>query len=104
MSLRPPQSLGNMLDLQSGANALDVEIMGERAASLGRAGRIVEQSLADLRAFDGSAQDRPVLVRAAAEAVQNYFIQRELCGFVGHDDPIEQYAIPREVLARLGAR
>jgi hypothetical protein len=104
MSLRPPQSLGNMLDPRSDASGLEVEILGERAASLGRAGRIVEQRLSDLRAFEGSAPDRLALVRSAAEAVQNYFIQRELCGFVGHDDPIELYAIPRDVLARLGAR
>jgi hypothetical protein len=39
----------------------------------------------------------------AAQAVYAYFIQRELCGLRRHRDVIREYAIPDEVLARLGA-
>ena len=38
------------------------------------------------------------------EAVYAYFIQREVCGFRRHDEIIREFAIPQEVLARLGAR
>jgi hypothetical protein len=63
--------------------ALDLlghEILAEKAAALGRAGLRVEQ------------------------AVHAYFIQRELCGLRKHDAAIREYDIPKDVLARLGAR
>lgn len=104
MSFRLPQNLSTQLGVETGASVLDKEILAEKAASLGRAGRLVEKSLAELRSFQGQACDRPRLVQRAAEAVYSYFVQRELCGFISNDDPIEHYAIPREVLARLGAK
>ena len=47
---------------------------------------------------------RAALVRAAAEAVYAYFVQRELCGLRRHDDVIREYGIPREVLVQAGAK
>jgi len=44
------------------------------------------------------------LLKKTAEAVYAWFIQRELCGMRRHDSLIRDYAIPREVLARLGAK
>ena len=81
---------------------LDHEIMGEKAASLGRAGERVEQTLR--RLAEGKADARERLLREAAQAVYAYFIQRELCGLRRHAEVIREYAIPREVLARLGAQ
>ena len=49
----------------------------------------------------GIGEARAALVKAAVYA---YFIQRELCGLRRHDEIIRDYAIPREVLVRLGAR
>ena len=83
---------------------LAAEIMGEKAASLGRAGEKVERSLAALRAHEGSPADRAAVLRTATQAVHAYFIQRELCGLRRHDDVIREYCIPREVLVRLGAQ
>ena len=83
--------------------ALAHEILAEQASSLGRAGRAVAASLAALRAFDGEEEERAQLVQAAADAVFGYFVQRELCGFRRHDDAIRDYAIPREVIVRVGA-
>lgn len=100
MSLRLP-------DLKAQDSFLDplgVEIMGEKAASLGRAGEKVEKSIAALERHVGDDGVRMRLVAQAAEAVYAYFVQRELCGFRRHHDVIGQYRIPREVLARLGAR
>jgi hypothetical protein len=104
VSLRPPSSYGNHRQADSGLNPLEVEIAGEKAAALGRAGDRVEQTLARLRAHEGEASERKALLRDAAEAVYGYFIQRELCGMRRHQDVIREYAIPNEVLVRLGAK
>lgn len=100
MSLRPPQNLTSHFG-DSAPSALDYEIMGEMAASLGRAGEKVEQTLAELAA--AAMPERDMQLRAAARAVHAYFIQRELCGLRNHDAAIVDYNIPRAVLIRLGA-
>jgi hypothetical protein len=100
VSLRAP-------DLKAQDSFLDplgVEIMGEKAASLGRAGATVERAIAALERHVGDDDARKRLVAGAADAVYAYFIQRELYGIRRHDDVIADCRIPREVLARLGAR
>ena len=52
----------------------------------------------------GEEPERTVLLKEAAEAVYAYFIQREICGMRRHQDVIREYAIPNEVLVRLGAK
>jgi hypothetical protein len=101
MSLRPPSQRGP--GKQTGADVLGHELAEEMAISLGRAGRRAEQALVRLREHQGTAEERVVLLKAAAESVHAYFIQRELCGLRRHDDVIRHYDIPREVLVRLGA-
>ncbi|MGE0500137.1 MAG: DUF6665 family protein [Rhizobiaceae bacterium] len=103
MSLRPPGQYANPGRPGDGVQILDYEIVAEKAASLGRAGHRVERTLAALKEFAGEADARKALVRDAAAAVYAYFIQRELCGMRRHHDVIREYAIPGEVLARLGA-
>jgi hypothetical protein len=76
----------------------------KRRRRSGGAGKQVEATLAALRQHDGHSSGRNVALRAAAEAVYAYFIQRELCGFRRHQDVIREYGIPNEVLARLGAK
>lgn len=85
-------------------DALGQEILAEKAASLGRAGRKAEAGLAALREHSGDPETRAVLVKSAADAVYAWFIQRELCGLRRHHDVIRDYAIPNEVLVRLGAK
>ena len=92
------------LPANSGLDLLGHEILAEKAAALGRAGRKVETSLAKLREHRGDAEERAVLLKAAAAAVHAYFIQRELCGFRRHDAVIREYDIPKSVLVRLGAK
>jgi hypothetical protein len=104
MTLRPPSRYSAASLQGSLQTALDYEVATEKASSLGHAGRIVAESLARLREFDGDPQIRTALRKQAAEAVWAYFIQRELCGLRRHDDAIREYGIPREVLVRLGAR
>jgi hypothetical protein len=98
-----PRSLGPGARRPSD-NPLEAEILAEKAAGLARSGRKVEASLAALAEHERGAPGRDDALRAAADAVYSYFIQRELCGFGDHRSAIELYAIPGEVLARVGAR
>lgn len=105
MAFRPPQNLTSPGNHQTSLNALDYEIMAERADALGRCGLRVEAALAALTAFDaagGTGPAREALVDAAADLTWAFFIQRELCGFRSNRDVIERYRIPREVIARVG--
>jgi len=104
MSVRLPQLYSNASLLQRGIDPLEHEIAAEKAASLGRAGRKVEESVGRLRAHQGEPAERIVLLKDAAEAVYAYFIQREICGLRRHQDVIREYRIPNEVLSRLGAK
>jgi hypothetical protein len=89
--------------LTSGFGSIETEVMGEKASSLGHHGRQVERTMAALRAFDGPAEERAVVLKAAVNAVWKYFVQREACGMRNHQDAIRLYGIPGEVLVRLGA-
>ena len=102
MSVRPPQAFGNTQATQT--NPLDLEILGEKASALGRAGERVEKTLGLLRGTDAESPERTTRLKDATDAVYGYFIQRELCGLRRHQDVIREYAIPNEVLVRLGAR
>lgn len=102
-SLRPSRNLGARFDLESGDAVLRHELMEEQAQSLGRAGRKVEAALAALRDHPGG-EGRPALVMAAADAVWGFLVQRELMGLRDRAQVVAQYAIPREVLVRIGAR
>lgn len=108
MSLRPPSRYAASAGAGPSAQGdlfglLDHEIAAEKASALGRAGEKVERTLALLGACEAGSGERRALVDAAARAVHAYFIQRELCGMRRHQDVIREYAIPREVLVRLGA-
>lgn len=85
--------------------SLDAEIVAEKAASLGHHGRMVERTLAALRAFDadpGAHEERVALVKAAAREAWKFLIQRELCGLRDQREVIRFYGIPQEVLVRMG--
>jgi hypothetical protein len=92
------------LPADSGLDLLGHEIMAEKAAALGRAGERARLAVETLNAHPAGAAGREALLKAAAEAVHAYFIQRELCGFRRHETIIREYQIPRAVLARLGAK
>ncbi|TFI57019.1 hypothetical protein E2493_17135 [Sphingomonas parva] len=103
MSFRPPSSISATPSPRDLAG-LELDILAEKAGTLGQAGRLMEQKLAALRAAEPDQEGRDALRREAADAVQAYFIQREACGIRRHQDAIAEYRIPSEVLARLGAR
>lgn len=100
MSLRLPQSLGAAED--RAASAIETAIAAEKAASLGIAGRRLETALRALAAPPGGAQ-REALVDKAADRAWAFLTQRELCGLLDRVQVIADYAIPKEVIARMGA-
>ena len=112
MSVRPPSSFAAASVSEVLFDALGHEILAEKASALGRAGDRAERQLARLEAHGRSPVEsdeayeklRSQLLKEAADAVYAWFIQRELCGFRRHDSVIREFAIPKEVLMRLGAR
>lgn len=102
-SLRMPQSLSRRLGVETGDAILRYELLEEQAHSLGRAGRKVEAALKALAEHPGG-DERQAVLKAAADAVWGFFVQREVMGLRDRNAVIAQYGIPREVLARLGAR
>lgn len=85
-----------------GEQSLNAEVLAETSASLGRAGRTVEQTLSELNAWQGDSEERKRLLKAASDAVYWYFVQRELNGMCNQEEAIALYDIPDEVLKRLG--
>lgn len=89
---------------EASLSGVERELKGEQAVSLGRYGREVERTLAALQGADApDPETRLRLVQDCAEAVWRYFIQREALGLHNHDLVVKHYAIPGEVLARVGS-
>ena len=84
---------------------LEHEVAGEKAAALGHAGHRMERALAALRDDPAPrrSEERERLLDEAAERVWAYLIQRELCGIRDHRGAVADYAIPPEVMNRVGA-
>jgi hypothetical protein len=102
MAVRSPGSQKHS-GLDPLAAALDYEAAAEAAVSLGLAGKRVEAAIAALRRTGKNEPDYERLLKEAATAVHQYFIQREVMGMRRHDGVIREYGIPRTVLVRLGA-
>jgi hypothetical protein len=86
---------------------LNYEILQEKAQALGRAARQIEQALQALHRHDKQlaptlAAQREDLVADAAEKAHHFLILRELCGFRDWPEVAEFYAIPPEILKRMG--
>ena len=107
MSFRLPTNLGEALQDPSAArhNAFEAEVLAEKAAALGRAGRQVEAALAAFRACAAPAgsKQREALLDAAAERFWAFLVQRELCGLHDRAQAIVDFDVPPEVVNRGGA-
>jgi hypothetical protein len=97
----------------TGVALLEYEIAQERAATLGRLGRRLENALAALQAYDAARQEaltasdrtaRRQLVLEAGEALWYFVIQRELTGFRDSAEVMRDYRVPNEVQACMGIR
>lgn len=102
MSVKPPRILSASSRAEEIFNDFQREVLAEKAATLGRAGKALEAALAKLH--DADADDRDALVQAAADAAHAYLIQREVCGIHGLGAPLEDFGVPGEVRVRIGVR
>lgn len=100
MSLRMPRAYARQFEQTSVDTALNVEMLEEKAAALGRAGKRVEETLEVLRR--SADENRETARRAAADAVYAYLIQRELCGLRDQRAVFRNYDVPGDVIAILG--
>ena len=100
MSVRPFLSLSRASSARAGFACLETEIRAETVSTLGSMGRSVELALSDLAT--ASEDERPVLLKAAADEVWAYFVQREMCGMSDHSAVIAEMHIPPCVLNRIG--
>ena len=102
MSFKPPASLLSPA-LRDSVTPLDLELASEKADALGRAGRKAEDALKTLAGARG-LDEAPIeaLLYAAADAVFGLMVQRELCGLRNQGDMIRRYAIPADVMSRVG--
>ena len=85
------------------------EVAEEKAGALGRCGRRLEHALDRLRDYETSSAPRPDAKRDRllwdlAERVEAFVVQREACGLRHSRHVLRHYDIPREAIARVGAR
>ena len=103
-----------VMRLRTGLDVLEYEIRHEQAATLGRLARELRDALDALDTFnkrassgktaaDGRDPQRARLVDTAAYALWNFVVQRECSGFRGTEQVLEDYAVPVEVRAKMGA-
>ena len=88
---------------------LEHEFAQAKASALGRAGRRLAATLAELRAFDAGhraagADARGPLVAAAADALWMLAVQHEAIGLNSLDLVRSVYAVPDEVVALMGPK
>jgi hypothetical protein len=97
-----------MMRSKNGWDVLQHEILEEQAATIGRLAGDLRNALDALDTFNKRVSDsrdpqRARLVDAAASALLNFIVQRECSGFRWTDQVLEDYAVPPEVRARMGA-
>jgi len=91
-----------------GSAALAYEIAREKAVSLGRLGRRLEAALDAVRTFDaaepgaGRTREREALLCEAGTLLWYFVVQREACGLRDSARLMQDYAVPKEVRARMG--
>jgi hypothetical protein len=105
MSFRLPSGLNAKTALRSGENLIETELLIEKGSSLGRAGRAVEDAIAQLTAIEqGKAEgSRQEQVDTAAYLVWELIIQQESCGMRDVAMTYRHYQVPKDVQARVGA-
>jgi hypothetical protein len=107
MTVRPPRLLAPKRHTTPVEDAINEEVMAEKAGTLGRLGERLRLALARLEAHDAAGghdpQHRADLVDEAAEALWHVTIQRDLMGFPRNDRFLREIGAPPEVVRRMGA-
>jgi hypothetical protein len=103
-----------MMRPTTGQAVLLHEIREDQAATMGRLARELRASVEALKGFEHRPstatmsaerrrQKRADLVDAAAYALWHFVVQLECSGFRTVDRLLEEYAVPAEVTAKMGA-
>ena len=90
-------------------DAVAEEIANAKAEALGLAGKKLEDALRALRELDASPEPRDAAARArllanATERTLALLVQREAHGLRDAHYALKLYAVPAEIVARLGIR
>jgi hypothetical protein len=90
-------------------DVLEQELAEERAGALGRSGRRLEHALELFRSHEANSPARADTRRERllwdlAERVEAFVVQREACGLRDSRLVLKHFDIPREAIARVGAR
>ena len=90
-------------------DVLKLEVAEEKAGALGRCGRRLEHALELFRDHEANGSSRASTQRERllwdlAERVEAFVVQREACGLRDSRHVLKHYGIPREAVARVGAR
>ena len=105
MSVRPPRILAPDRG-RAVFDALDYEIMQEKASALGRVTAAFEKALAaysSVQAADDAAEaEREESTRAAADALWCFVVQREACGLGNTEAVLREYKVPKALRLRMG--
>ena len=86
------------------------KIAREKAEALGLAGKALEAALRALREYDAGREPlsddprRAALLSRAAERTLSFIVQREAHGFRDPAYVLDFFAVPAEVVARIGIR
>jgi hypothetical protein len=107
MSIRPPRTLALRPD--AALDALQHEVMQEKAATLGRLTQAFEQAVADWRAAEadvaagrGDEARRAASLDDAAEALWSFVVQREACGLRNTEAVLREYGVTAVLSLRIG--
>lgn len=85
-------------------DVLKHEVAEEKAGALGRCARLLEHALQRFRSYDRTDLKRERLLWDLVERVDAFVIQREACGLRDSRHALKFYGVPREAIARMGAR
>jgi hypothetical protein len=107
--MRPPRHLATPAG--TAIDALQYEVMQEKAATLGRLTRTFERAFGALRAFEAAppshldqccASEREALIDEAAKALWHFVVQREACGLRNTEMVLQEYGVPAALRLRMG--
>ena len=85
-------------------DVLKHEVAEEKAGALGRCARLLEHALQRFRGHARADLNRERLLWDLVERVEAFVIQREACGLRDSRHALKFYGVPREAIARVGAR
>ena len=88
-------------------DVLKHELAEEKAGALSRCAQLLEHALERFHTHDevnGGDPKRERLLWDLAERVEAFVVQREACGLRDSRYALKFYGVPREAIARVGAR